>query len=411
LLRDIALTLAAAAPVAGDRDPGVTGTGVACSLVLRLRDGVVLAVTAERHGTTQLQWAIELQVSVDVLGAVGALCYPALVGEAAPGDAVTLNTMAIELGLGTGGQALVVHVAGRSPRPDGDAGTRRVVKARYTPHQVSVQGVDDSGSPHRAAIARAARDGLCGMPVVAADLHSALPAVVAGVHADAPALRVAYLMTDGGSLPLAYSRTVAELGERLCGTVTAGQAYGGDLEAVTVHSGLLACRAVLEADVVVAAPGPGSTGTGTTWGFSGVAAGEVLNAAAVLEGRPVACLRVSGVDARHRHHGVSHHSLTAYGRVALVTADVAVPTGLPGALDRIVAAGVAPLRERHRLVAVNTGGLAAALAAIDAELTGGLRTMGRGFTEDPAPFLTAAAAGRHAAGLTDVSTPGPSPST
>src|SRR5690606_15991148 len=66
-------------------------------------------------------------------------------------------------------------------------------------------------------------------------------------------------------------------------------------------------------------------GTGTRWGFSGVAAGEAVNAAGTLIGRPVAALRVSGADARERHLGVSHHSLTAYGRVALVPADVVVP--------------------------------------------------------------------------------------
>ncbi len=79
------------------------------------------------------------------------------------------------------------------------------------------------------------------------------------------------------------------------------------------------------ADLVVVAQGPGNLGTGTRWGFSGVAAGEAVNAAAVLGGRPVASLRVSGADPRDRHRGVSHHSLTAYGRVALAPADVVVP--------------------------------------------------------------------------------------
>jgi len=102
------------------------------------------------------------------------------------------------------------------------------------------------------------------MPVVVADLHSALPAVLAGVLADRPDARVAYVMTDGGALPLAFSRTVAGL--RSAGwlggrTVTVGQAFGGDLECVNVHSGLLAARHVLEADIAVVAQGPGNLGT------------------------------------------------------------------------------------------------------------------------------------------------------
>ena len=46
-----------------------------------------------------------------------------------------------------------------------------------------------------------------------------------------------------------------------------------------MHTGLLAARHVVGADLVVVAQGPGNLGTGTRWGFSGVAAGEAVNAA------------------------------------------------------------------------------------------------------------------------------------
>ena len=52
-----------------------------------------------------------------------------------------------------------------------------------------------------------------------------------------------------------------------------------------MHSGLLAARHVLGADVAVVAQGPGNLGTGTPWGFSGVAVGEAVNAVA-RAGRP-----------------------------------------------------------------------------------------------------------------------------
>jgi hypothetical protein len=203
-------------------------------------------------------------------------------------------------------------------------------------------------------------------------------------------------MTDGGALPAWFSRAVAGLREAgwLAGTVTTGQSFGGDLEAVTVHSGLLAARHVLHADVAIVTQGPGNLGTGTRWGYSGVAAGEAVNAAAVLGGRPVASLRLSDADARSRHQGVSHHSLTAYGRVALAGADVAVPD-LPGPLGARVAADAAPLENRHRLVTVPVDGLEAALRACPVTLS----TMGRGLDEDLGYFLAAAAAGRHAAVL------------
>jgi hypothetical protein len=182
--------------------------------------------------------------------------------------------------------------------------------------------------------------------------------------------------------------------------VTVGQAFGGDLEAVTLHSGLLAARLALDAEIVVVSQGPGNLGTGTRWGFSGVNAGEAINAAAILGGRPVGTLRISGADSRERHRGVSHHSLTAYGRVALCQADIAVPDlagdGSPAMteLARAVAAEVRQLSQ-HRLIMVDLVGLRTVLAASPIELS----SMGRGLDADPGYFLAAAAAGRHATTL------------
>src|SRR5262249_57442186 len=71
--------------------------------------------------------------------------------------------------------------------------------------------------------------------------------------------RVCYVMQDGGALPAWFSRTVAGLRAAgwLAATVTTGQSFGGDLEAVTVHTGLLAARHVAGADVAVVTQGPG----------------------------------------------------------------------------------------------------------------------------------------------------------
>jgi hypothetical protein len=203
-------------------------------------------------------------------------------------------------------------------------------------------------------------------------------------------------MTDGGALPLAFSETVAGLRDAgwLAASVTVGQAYGGDVEAVTLHSGLLAARLVLEADAVVVAQGPGNLGTGTRWGFSGVATGEAVNAVAALGGRPVAALRISAADPRERHRGVSHHSLTSLGRVALAPADVAVPL-LDGEFGAGIRTAAAALSPPHHLVAVPVDGLLDAVAAAPVAVS----SMGRSLDEDPAYFLACAAAGRHAATL------------
>ena len=337
--------------------------------------------------------AVELTVEVDSAD-VRALAYPALVGTPIEGDTVLLNTTALAMGLGTGGYALVVALPDRLP-PDPLPGPGHMVKARYTPQQVTVLGVDEQDSEFHQILADA--DSLDGMPVVVADLHSALPAVLAGIHADRPDARVAYVMTDGGALPLWFSRTVATLRSTglLVGTVTVGQAFGGDLEAVTLHTGLLAARHVLHADVTVVSQGPGNLGTGTRWGFSGVAVGEAVNAVGVLNGRPVGVLRISGADPRERHRGVSHHSLTAFGRVALAPTDLVVPDPLPSDLSTLVAAQLDALPHRHRIMPVSTDELAAALEKLPVRLS----SMGRGLDEDRVYFEAAAAAGRRAAAL------------
>jgi hypothetical protein len=324
---------------------------------------------------------------------IRALAYPALVGSPRVGDRVLLNVTALEAGLGTGGYALVVAIPDRLPADTDIAG--HVVKSRYTPLQAMVGSADEQGSEHHELLKAA--DSLGGMPVVVADLHSALPAILAGLGGAATGTpRVAYVMTDGGALPAWFSRTIAGLREAgwLAATITTGQSFGGDLEAVTVHSGLLAARHAVGADVAIVAQGPGNLGTGTKWGYSGVAAGEAVNAAATLGGRPVASLRISFADPRDRHQGVSHHSLTAYGQVALAPADVVIPA-FPQPQATRVAADVAPLATRHRLITVPVDGLDEALRATPVSLS----TMGRSLDEDREYFLAAAAAGKHAASL------------
>jgi hypothetical protein len=345
--------------------------------MVRLRRGTVLAVTAERPG------AVELEVEVE--GVRGpALAYPGLTGPVRPGDVVVLNTTAVALGLGTGGFHLVVAVEGG---PDVDpSAPGRVMKARYTPLQAAVRTVEETDRE-----ALESSPGLEGTPVVVAPLHSMVALAAAGAKA-AGAERVAYVMTDGTSLPGALSRLVPRLRRAglLDAFITAGQAFGGELEAVSVWTGLLAARVVVEADVIVAADGPGNLGTNTRWGVSALLGGNTLNAAATLGGRPVAALRISFADPRERHRGVSHHSLTILAEVCRVPTNVAVPA-LEG-IDREAvwaALRAAGLEDRHQLVEVD--GQPALTELADRGLD--IESMGRTAEDDPAFFLAAGAAG------------------
>ena len=293
--------------------------------------------------------------------------------------------------------ALIVAIPDRLPA-DPQPGPGHIVKARYTPMQTMVLGVDEQISPYYEVLRDAS--GIDAMPVVLADLHSAVPAILAGLREADPEVRAVYVMTDGGALPIAFSRSVAGLREAdwLVGTVTVGQAFGGDLEAVNLHTGLLAAAHVLHADVAIVAQGPGNLGTGSPWGYSGVATGEAVNATAVLGGRAIASLRVSEADERERHRGISHHSLTAYGRVAMASADLPVPLLGGDFGERVLQQARDLVRDsagRLRLREVDTSGLVDALAASPVRLS----TMGRGLDQDQASFVAAAAAGRFAATL------------
>jgi Protein of unknown function (DUF3866) len=371
------------------------------------RSGHVLSVqrswSAVRELVVELDAPLGASAALPSAGAaepdqrtVLALAYLPLVGAPQVGDRVLLTVGALARGLGTGGYAMVAALPDRLPA-DPPPSTGHLVKSRYMPLQAMVMGVDEQDSPHHALLRDA--DDLFGLPVVVADLHSALPAVVAGIRVSKPAARVVYLLTDGGALPAWFSRSLAALREAgwVAGSVSVGQAFGGDAEAVTVHSGLLAARHVLGADVVVLAQGPGNLGTGTRWGFSGVACGEAVNAVGTLGGRPIASLRVSAADPRPRHRGVSHHSMTAYGRVALLPADVVVPdlTGELGAQVLAAARRLCAPHGRHRLVQQPVDGLMDALRSCPVTLS----TMGRRLDDDAPAFLAPAAAGRYAASL------------
>ena len=327
--------------------------------------------------------SLELTVEVPDDGPVRALAYPSLVGIPQVGDDVLLNTTALAQGLGTGGVALVVAVPDRLP-PDPE-GPGHLVKARYTPLQVTVQGVDEQDTEHHELMVEA--DDLGGMPVVVADLHSALPAVLIGMLATDPDLKVAYVMTDGGALPAAFSRTLDALAASLAGVVTVGQALGGDLEAVTLHTGLLAARHVLRADLAIVTQGPGNLGTGTPWGFSGVAAGEACNAVTVLGGEPIGALRISDADPRPRHRGVSHHSLTRSAGWRWAGSRSSRPAGCRRSWAARSTRTSRRSRARNTVVWVDTDGLDDALGLSPVPL----RTMGRGYPEERAYFLAAAA--------------------
>jgi hypothetical protein len=177
-------------------------------------------------------------------------------------------------------------------------------------------------------------------------------------------------------------------------TVTSGHAFGGDYEAVSVFSALAVARHLASADAAVVAMGPGIVGTGTRLGFSGIEVGPVLDAAAALGGRPIACLRASFADPRARHQGVSHHTITALRLACRERVTVVVPA-IDGEHQRRLERDLdeAAIGDRHDIVTVEPPDVLDQLGPEGL----GVVSMGRPAADDPIMFQAAAAAGALAA--------------
>jgi Protein of unknown function (DUF3866) len=293
-----------------------------------------------------------------------------LIGPVEVGDRVVLNTTAVDLELGTGGW----HVVHWNLARDGwsQPGRGHIMKLRYTSLQADT-GADDEVHPDLPQT-------LEGLPVVACSLHSQVGVVVAVVRELRPSARIAYVMTDGAALPLALSDLVRDLCDRgvLDTTISAGHAFGGELEAVSVPSALLLARHVARADLAVVGMGPGVVGTASALGTTAVEVASVVDVVAALGGRAAVCVRASDADARERHRGVSHHTATIL-RLARTRPAVPLPASL---VDTLPGA-----------VVVEPPDVAAVLDDMALRLT----SMGRGPRDDPAFFAAAGAAGAWAA--------------
>ncbi len=339
------------------------------------RTGLVTALIAERPGLQRV-WVRLGEHDAPSSSGLGhveesrAYVLTELTGPVEVGDEVVCNTTAVELGLGTGGWHFVHWNMSR--RSLSQPGPDHVMKLRYTSLQIDA-GTDELVHP------AAADRPLGGVPVVACSLHSQMAVVAATVARLRPEARIAYVMTDGAALPLAMSDLVVDLVAAgvLCGTVSAGHAFGGDLEAVSVASALGLARHVLNADAIVVAMGPGVVGTGTALGTTSVEVAHALDLARKLGGIPVLAVRASDGDGRGRHQGVSHHTATAARLCSAAPLVAPVPP------------------EAATLIGVESRAVGQVPDPVETLELLGLRvtTMGRGPDADPLFFQAAAAAG------------------
>lgn len=309
------------------------------------------------------------------------------------GDEVILNTTAVDLALGSGGYHFVAWHRGALAKRKTRSG--HIMKLRYTPWQFAVLAAEEETSDYHDRLKHASE--LKGMPVLAAELHSMLPVLVASLrhiaHRIDTDLRIVYVMTDGAALPIKMSRHVQWLRRHywLAGTVTVGHAYGGDLEAVNIYSGLLAAKHVLRADVAIVLMGPGIVGTGTRFGFTGIEQGQTVNAVHALGGDPIVVPRISFADTRERHRGMSHHTITNLSHVILRPTKVALPEFQKKEWQDCIDKQRTSLKSgKHKWVFVPIS--EAQLHERLREFPYSVTSMGRGVTDDPAFFLAVSCA-------------------
>jgi len=328
-----------------------------------------------------------------------------LVGRCLVGDDVVVNTEAKDLGLGSGGFD-IVHVNLTRGLDAPGSSREHVMKLNYTSLQHPVGSIERSVPGGEAGEPDAPGDhadaggltGPSGIPVLAIGLHGHLaPAAWAAgevVRSSGRELKVAYVQTGGGALPGSFSRDVAELRERglIFEHVTAGPAYGGGKEAITLVGALDAAGA-RGWDAVIAGPGPGILGSATNFGHGGMTALDVLHGALALGMPALLSPRISAGDPRPRHQGLSHHSLAV---LELLLAGVEVP--VPEGNDEIGAIVNASGGGDHSAIptAVDLGGYEASGLPI--------RSMGRDISDDPVFFAAPLAAGRRLAEVAAAST-------
>jgi Protein of unknown function (DUF3866) len=340
------------------------------------RTALVTQVLSARTGFQRLEVRID--------GAIArAYNLTGLTGDARAGDQVICNTTAVELGLGTGGWH-VVHwnLRNTSLEIPSDG---HIMKLRYSSLQTNT-GAAEEFDPTSTDIT--------GIPIILCSLHSQMGIAAAAfanettkLHGEAK--RLAYVMTDGASLPIAFSDLVHDLRTKhlLCGTVTTGHAFGGEREAVNTLSGVGVAVREFGADAIVVSMGPGVVGTSSKLGTTAIEVAPLVDGFRRLGAKPIVSLRASSGDARPRHHGISHHSKTVLELCD--GAQVAVPAP---EIDSVrTALGTA--LQNHQLVGVDVDDPSVMFDQFGLTIT----SMGRGPGSDRAFFAFAAAAGVHGA--------------
>ncbi len=336
---------------------------------------------------------IEININNTVTKAIN---YNTLTGKVNEGDLVLVNTTAVELCLGTGGYHFVIHNYRYSEKSIDSSG--HIMKLRYTPYQIKVQASEEQDSPYHNSIK--SFESLDGALVLVGSLHSMIAPVACMIKWLKPDAKINYIMTDAGALPMSFSNNVKQLKSKqiINNTITIGHSFGGDFECVNVYTGLITAKEILHSDVTIVCMGPGIVGTATKYGYSGIEQGYILDAVNTLQGFSCAVPRISFSDTRKRHNGISHHTLTVLGEIALSKCNLILPA-LSEEQDFIIRKQLIDCNiiEKHNIIYEDGTDIKKALDYFNLKTT----TMGRGYNEDREFFISLGAVGKAAVAYLD----------
>ena len=351
--------------------------------MLSYERGEVIEILSQEDDIDKIKVRLEDRIS-------DSINYKKMTGGVKIGDFVVVNTTAVNLKLGTGGVDFVINNLNNIKKNFTEEG--HIMKLRYTPLQVKCSAVDSQESSYHNDFLDF--EDLDGHPVVVGSLHSMLAPIVTCLKYLDKDLKITYIMTDGGSLPLAFSNTVKNLKKDnlIDKTITIGHAFGGDLECVNIYNGLIASKEILKSDITIITMGPGIVGTGTKYGFSGIEQGEIINAVNTLGGKSIMVPRIGFRDERERHRGLSHHTQTVLEKV--VKTSTTVVLGEMESQNRsLIDNQIAGLKLESNIDFVYENG-DILLKAME-KFNYNTRTMGRDITEEKEYFSTLGAIAKY----------------
>lgn len=357
--------------------------------MLEIHAGKVVKILSHRSGFTEVLLDIDHIVKK-------AVNYDHITGKVSEGDWLILNTTAASLSLGTGGYHFVManYTNKRLSLSPGGHG----MKIRYTPSQVKISYAEEELGHERHVFSKPLN--LSGKLICFGELHSMIPPLCAYFHYYykkyiRKKVKIGYIMTDHAALPLAFSKNVANLKKQnlLDSVITTGNAFGGDLECVNIYTALQAAAIVKKCDIIIVSMGPGITGTGTRYGFSGLELGFYLDLAYRHGGQICFIPRISFAETRFRHYGISHHSITLLKDIIQSPLCIALPNiSMQKVKVLYKQLRINNLFSKHRICIKDGSEIRDAMRYYGISVT----SMNRGIAEDPAFFYSIGASARKA---------------